>query len=99
MTLRAHTRIDLAYVPAPVLPEGHLGVTMPSIAPSGQVLQVDGGRVVVFSTATRVDDLRLERPWTLGDLDRELALATHELAPDTTQEFFDELVGGVQRGL
>ena len=97
MTLRAHTRIDLAYVPAPVLPEGHLGVTMPSIDPSGQVLQVDGGRVVVFSTATRVDDLQLERPWTLEDLDRELA--THELAPDTTQEFFDELVGDVQRGL
>ena len=97
MTLRAHKRIGLAYVPAPLLPEGHLGVTVPSVDPSGQVLQVYGDRVIVFSTATRVHDLQLERPWTLEDLERELA--THELAPDTTQDFFDELAGDVQRGL
>jgi hypothetical protein len=62
MTLRAHKRIGLAYVPAPLLPQGHLGETVPSVDPSGQVLRVYGGRVVVFSTATRVHDLRLERP-------------------------------------
>jgi hypothetical protein len=87
----------LAYVPAALLPEGHLGVAVPSVDPSGQVLQVCGGRVIVFSSGTRVHDLQLERPWTLEDLDRELA--THELAPDTTRDFFDELAGDVQRGL
>jgi hypothetical protein len=94
MTLRAHKRIGLANVRAPLLPEGHLGVTVPSVKPSGQVLQVYGDRVIVISTATRVHDLRLERPWTLEDLDRELA--THELATHTTQGFFDELAGDVQ---
>jgi hypothetical protein len=46
-----------------LLPEGHLGVTVPSVEPSGQVLQVYGDRVIVISNATRVHDLRLERSW------------------------------------
>jgi NAD(P)-dependent dehydrogenase (short-subunit alcohol dehydrogenase family) len=63
---------------------------------TGQVVQVYGGRIVLLSTAERVHDLRLNRPWTVDDLDRELSGRLIEL--DTTQGFFDELAGDVQRG-
>lgn len=64
---------------------------------SGQVIQVYGGRVMLVSTAQRVHDLRLDRSWTLEDLDRELPARL--IDPGSSESFFHELACDVQEGL
>jgi epoxide hydrolase len=60
MTLRAHKRIGLAYVPTPLLPQGHLGETMPSVDPSATATRsheaISPFRIAIEQHA--LDDLR-----------------------------------------